>query len=146
MNLNGGDKMKLRINILLTVAVLISAIAEHNQGPAEDFVTILQNAFEKKISGIQIHGYGTVIRLLEDDTDGSRHQRCIIRISPIQTLLIAHNIDIADRVPGLQNNTTLEFYGVYEWSAKGGTIHWTHHDPDGSHIDGWLKYVGKVYQ
>jgi hypothetical protein len=138
--------MKLRINIVLTIAVLISAVAGQNQGPAEDFVTILQNAYAKKISGIQIQGYGTVIRILDDDIDGAKHQRFIIRISPIQTLLMAHNIDISDRVPGLQLNTTIDFYGVYEWSAKGGTIHWTHHDPDGSHIDGWLRYAGVVYQ
>jgi len=25
-------------------------------------------------------------------------------------------------------------------------IHWTHHDPQGKHINGWLKYQGKMYQ
>jgi hypothetical protein len=25
-------------------------------------------------------------------------------------------------------------------------MHWTHHDPDGQHVSGWLKYNGMVYQ
>jgi hypothetical protein len=25
-------------------------------------------------------------------------------------------------------------------------VHWTHHDPDGSHADGWLRHAGRVYQ
>ncbi|MFN9385947.1 MAG: DUF3465 domain-containing protein [Cyanobacteriota bacterium] len=25
-------------------------------------------------------------------------------------------------------------------------MHWTHHDPDGNHVAGWLKHNGIVYQ
>lgn len=95
------DNMKLRIDILLTIAVLLSVIAGQNQGSAEDFVTVLENVYEEKISGIQIQGSGTIIKILDDDIDGAKHQSFIIRINPIQTLLMAHNIDIADRVPGV---------------------------------------------
>jgi len=38
------------------------------------------------------------------------------------------------------------FYGEYEWNSKGGVIHWTHLDPSGQHIAGWLKHDGKTYQ
>ena len=138
--------MRLRSNILLTVAALIAGFTAQIQSPAQDFVAILQEAFENQKSDIQIQGEGVVIRLLSDDLVVPRHQRFIIRISPKQTLLVAHNIDIADRVPNLQTNSTIEFYGEYEWNAEGGVIHWTHHDPDGSHIGGWLKYAGITYQ
>ena len=40
----------------------------------------------------------------------------------------------------------INFNGVYESNSKGGVIHWTHHDPNGSHIDGWLKHKGRTYQ
>jgi hypothetical protein len=89
---------------------------------------------------------GAVNRILPDDLIGSKHQRFILQISLFQTVLIAHNIDIANRVEDVQLNTTVEFYGEYEWNSEGGVIHWTHHDPNGQHVDGWLKYAGKIYQ
>lgn len=133
-------------SISLVVAVLVSGIAAQNQEPTQDFVTILQNAYDTQQSDIQIQGEGVVIRLLPDDIDGDRHQRFILRVSPIQTVLVAHNIDIADRVPDLQIDGIVKFYGEYEWNVEGGVIHWTHHDPDGYHIDGWLKYNNNTYQ
>jgi hypothetical protein len=60
--------------------------------------------------------------------------------------LIAHNIDLAPRVAQLNTGGTILFYGEYEWNEKGGVIHWTHHDPDNRHINGWLKHGGKTYQ
>ena len=82
--------------------------------------------------------------MLSDDNEGSRHQRFILRLSTGQTLLVAHNIDLAPRVP-LDEGDDITFYGQYEWSEKGGVIHWTHHDPDGRHEEGWLEHRGKRY-
>ena len=121
-------------------------IAAQNQHTAQDFVKILQETFENQQSNIQIQGEGVVIRLLSDDLVAPRHQKFIIRISPKQTLLVAHNIDIADRVQNLQIDGVIEFYEEYDWNSEGGVIHWTHHDPNGDHIGGWLKYNGKTYQ
>lgn len=136
----------MKSGILFIVAVIISATAGQSPGPDIDFVEILQNAYDNQLSDIQVEGHGIVIRLLTDDLIGDKHQRFILRISPVQTLLMAHNIDIAERVQDLQVDKTVEFYGEYEWNSKGGVIHWTHHDPDGQHVDGWLKYAGKTYQ
>ena len=97
-------------------------------------------------SGEQLRGSGEVIRLLADDNDGSRHQRFIIKLDSGRTLLIAHNIDLASRISSLKVGDTVEFYGEYEWNEKGGVIHWTHRDPDGAHVDGWLKHRGRTYQ
>ena len=95
---------------------------------------------------MQVQGRGVVKRLLSDDVNGDRHQRFILRLTNNQTLLIAHNIDIAPRLIGLKQGDTVTFYGLYEWNRQGGIIHWTHHDPDGSHINGWLSFLGKIYQ
>ena len=97
-------------------------------------------------SGRQAQGSGVIVRTLSDDTKGSRHQRFIIKVPSGRTLLIAHNIDLAPRISFLNVGDTVEFNGVYESNAKGGVIHWTHHDPRGKHQSGWLKHEGRTYQ
>jgi hypothetical protein len=106
----------------------------------------LSSAFDSGRSGFQIEGRGEVVRILSDDLDGDRHQRFILRLQSGQTLLIAHNIDIAPRITGLGSGDTVAFNGEYEWNPEGGVIHWTHHDPGGRHTAGWLKHGGRTYQ
>lgn len=103
-------------------------------------------AYENRQSDVQVRGQGTVLRVLPDDNEGSRHQRFILETETGQSLLIAHNIDLAPRVAGLNKGDTVEFYGEYEWNSRGGVIHWTHHDPGRRHVDGWLKHRGRTYQ
>jgi len=107
---------------------------------------VLQEAWQQRRSNLQIQGSGVVVRLLADDLDGSRHQRFILRLNSGQTLLVAHNIDIAPRVAELQVGDRVEFFGEYEWNAEGGIIHWTHRDPQNRHVAGWLKHEGRTYQ
>ena len=107
---------------------------------------VLKQAFENEQSDIQVEGEGTVWKILPDDNKGTRHQRFILKLSSGQTLLVAHNIDLADKIKGLKKGDKVAFYGEYEWSEQGGVIHWTHHDPAGRHEDGWLKHGGQVYQ
>jgi cold shock CspA family protein len=106
----------------------------------------ISSLYQAQQSGIQVGGEGVVNRVLSDDNDGSRHQRFILRLASGQTLLISHNINIAPRIEALRIGDRVAFYGQYEWNAEGGVIHWTHHDPDGQHVSGWLKYKGMVYQ
>lgn len=106
----------------------------------------LQQAFETQQSDLQIQGSGTVLKVLKDDTKGSKHQRFILQLGNGQTLLVAHNIDLAPRIPNLTVGDSVEFYGEYEWNKKGGVMHWTHHDPRGRHPHGWLKHDGQTYQ
>ncbi len=107
---------------------------------------LLARAFQQRLSNIQVEGQGVVLRLLSDDNDGRRHQRIILELASGQTLLISHNIDLAPRVVGLLKGDAVSFYGEYDWNAKGGVIHWTHHDPGKRHPAGWIKHKGRVYQ
>lgn len=119
--------------------------SEQNGGTARDESPI-GRAFKNRTSDVQVEGEGVVTRILADDLDGDRHQRFIVRLASGQTVLIAHNIDIAPRVAGLQQGDRVRFYGEYVWNEKGGTVHWTHRDPEGRHVAGWLKYNGRTYQ
>lgn len=108
----------------------------------------LGRAFRNRTSDLQVKGSGRVIKLLPDDREGSKHQRFILKLSSGQTLLVAHNIDLAPRINSLRVGDSVEFYGEYEWNSQGGVIHWTHHDPPGgsSHVGGWLKHKGRTYK
>ena len=103
-------------------------------------------AFDHRHAGRQVQGQGVVKKILPDDNKGSRHQRFILRLQSGQTILVAHNIDLAPRVGSIKPGDIVEFYGVYETNDLGGVVHWTHHDPGGRHEDGWLKHNGKLFQ
>lgn len=108
--------------------------------------SLIGRAFKERTSGIQVEGEGAVTRILADDNEGSRHQRFLVRLASGQTILIAHNIDLAPRIAGLKEGDSVRFYGQYEWNDKGGTVHWTHRDPKGKHAAGWVKHKGQTYQ
>ncbi|MEB5557883.1 DUF3465 domain-containing protein [Vibrio cholerae] len=106
----------------------------------------LQQAYKSQQSDLQVQGFGQIVKVLPDDNDGSKHQKFILRLNSGQTLLVAHNIDLAPRIPNLQVGDSVEFYGEYEWNKKGGVLHWTHKDPQNRHAHGWLKHNGQVYE
>ena len=98
------------------------------------------------VDGGQVEGVGTVIRVLPDDNDGSRHQRFILQLESGRTLLVAHNIDLAPRINSIRQGDSVAFFGEFRTNPQGGVIHWTHHDPQKRHPDGWLKHGGRIYQ
>lgn len=108
--------------------------------------TALAEAIRTHAADAQVEGSGKVVKVLPDDTEGDRHQRFILEVAPGQTVLVAHNIDIAPRVEALMEGDEVFFKGYYIWNDKGGVVHWTHHDPGGKHATGYLKLDGKVYQ
>lgn len=121
----------------------------HQQISAETAVdptnATLEQAFARKKSDVQVSGSGVVIKLLASDTQGNQHQKFLVKINPKQTLLFAHNIDLAAKIP-LQVGDEITFSGEYVYNPKGGVMHWTHHDPHGRHPAGWVMLHGEKYQ
>jgi len=107
---------------------------------------LFASAFAEHRGNFVAEGEGTVKRILPDDNDGSRHQRFIVQLASGQTLLIAHNIDLAPRIEGLAVGDEVTFKGEYEWNDNGGVVHWTHLDPAATHEAGWILHEGKTYQ
>lgn len=105
----------------------------------------MHEPYTKRDDGKWIDETGFVKRLLADDDDGYHHQRFIIDIGNHRTLLIAHNIDLAERVP-LGMGDRVQLRGVYEWNDLGGLVHWTHHDPQGVEDGGYVRYRRKLYR
>ena len=104
----------------------------------------MNRPYGKGDTGSWIEDTGFVRRLLSDDDDGSRHQRFIVQRKNGDTLLIAHNIDLARRIP-LGMGDRVHFRGMYEWNDLGGLVHWTHHDPQGMEDGGYVRYRTKTY-
>jgi Protein of unknown function (DUF3465) len=115
--------------------------ADDGQGRAA-----LADAYTRRLQDVRIEASGRVLKVLPDDNQGSRHQRFLLDTGLGHSLLIAHNIDLAPRIPDLQHGDLVHFKGEYVWNEKGGVVHWTHHDPDGSHPGGWLKHNGLTYE
>lgn len=128
----------------VTVAIDIGEDSALTQRATPD--ATLAQAFSSQANSLQVLVRGTVTKVLADDVSGDKHQRFVIKLASGQTLLVAHNIDISPRVPNLKTNTIVYAYGEYEWNAEGGVVHWTHKDPDGGHVAGWIQYFGGLYQ
>ena len=102
--------------------------------------------YAQKARDEMVDGSGKVVRLLKDDNKGSRHQKFLVEMEGGQTLLFAHNIDLALRINALKVGDTISFRGEYEYNQKGGIVHWTHLDPRNVHEAGWIKHNGITYQ
>jgi hypothetical protein len=152
--------MKKLLLVLVAIAVIYFGFVEREQAPqyvpdpatapaayaGDAAADALAEAYSSQRSDVQVRGEGTVSRLLDDDNDGSRHQRFIVQLASGQTVLIAHNIDLAPRIDALRVGDQVAFNGEYEWNDRGGVIHWTHHDPQGRHEAGWVRHDGRTYQ
>ncbi|MBT8422817.1 MAG: DUF3465 domain-containing protein [Gammaproteobacteria bacterium] len=146
----------------LIVALIIAALANVNfpdvvsngsdtknagtstsSGSSDD---VLAQAYADRVSDLWVQGSGRVDRVLADDNEGSRHQRFVLELNSGQSILIAHNIDLAPRIPDISRGDRVEFNGVYEYNDRGGVVHWTHHDPQGRMTGGWLRHNGATYK
>ncbi|MEM7394324.1 MAG: DUF3465 domain-containing protein [Verrucomicrobiota bacterium] len=144
--------MKKRKRIIeiatVLVVVVVSACLKLNESTIglSTGESVIENAYKNRQSDVQVETSGMVEKILPDDNEGSRHQKFIVRLASDHTVLIAHNIDLAPRVAGIREGDTVRFAGEYEWTERGGVVHWTHHDPRGKHPGGWIEHAGRVYE
>ncbi len=126
-----------------------SSPSSNSKSPATDnkqaTLDKIRKAADSQKSGWWLATSGKVIKVLKDDTKGHQHQKFLLKLAPDVTLLVAHNIDLAPRVP-LRKGDSIKIRGRYEWNNRGGVLHWTHHDPKGRKKDGWIYHNGKYYK
>ncbi len=154
---NGRTKIRLILRLAL-VAVALFLLARRSgwlgpggsvsDGPSPRIAaeaSAVDRAWAERRSGVVVDAEGVVERTLDDDDQGSRHQRFILKLESGLTVLVAHNIDLAPRI-ALSRGDAVQLRGEYEWNSQGGVIHWTHRDPAGRHPDGFIRHDGQVYR
>lgn len=132
--------------VICIVFSLLAGCGSVSDSPRSVDGSTVSKAFEQRKSDVQVEDEGVVTRILSDDRQGSPHQRFIVKLASGQTVLIQHNIDLAPRVAGIKEGDTVSFLGEYIWNDQGGLVHWTHRDPGGKHVDGWVRHNGRTYQ
>ena len=102
--------------------------------------------FNNHQSTVEVTADGTVTRLLPDRTSSTdTHEQFIIKLlSGDLTIDVEHNISIAARAPVKEGDHVI-VHGEYIWNAQGGLIHFTHHDPQGTHEGGYIQDGGTTY-
>ena len=123
----------------------LKPLSEHTLNTNQPNLRSVADCYASKISHVQVEDSGKVVKILPDDTQGLRHQKFLVQIASGQTLLFAHNVDVAGRVQGIKVGDAVQFRGEYVYNPKGGIVHWTHHDPSGKHYAGWIKLGDKTY-
>ena len=137
--------------LLIAVVVIVGLVRDYLgrtdriDAPQPTTGTSIEEAAARQQSEVMLTAEGVVQRTLADDNEGSRHQRFILALPSGHTVLVAHNIDLAARVP-LDSGDRVRIHGQYEWNERGGVLHWTHHDPDNRHEGGWIEHRGQRYE
>jgi hypothetical protein len=120
------------------------AATPSNNAPKSDD-DLVARSFKNGDSDVMVTIVARVVKVLPPDTDGKPHQKFIIRLDNRMTLLVAHNLTLAPEVP-LAEGDSVTIRGEYEWSDKGGVVHWTHHDPKKWREGGWIEHEGERYE
>jgi len=126
-------------------AALLVAIAAAC-APVDTESGTVERLFAERRSNVEVTVDGAVTRLLTDDAGPSgTHQRFIIQVAAAtQTLLVDNNVDIGKRAP-VAVGDTVRIRGEYVWNSEGGLVHFTHHDPQRTHEDGFIELRGVRY-
>ncbi len=123
--------------------------AEPEQAPSkkkeDDGRSTVVKLHADRRSEVMVTVTAKIVHVLPDDNEGSRHQRFLLEIEKDLTVKVAHNIDLAPRVP-ISKGDVVKIRGQYEWNDLGGVLHWTHHDPGKYREGGWIEFDGKRYE
>ncbi|HEY9754099.1 MAG TPA: DUF3465 domain-containing protein [Oculatellaceae cyanobacterium] len=102
-------------------------------------------AMQEQGGRAEITGKVRVYKVLAEDDEGLRHERFLVMLSNGRTVMVAHSIDRAPRVPVVAGDVVV-LHGEFIGNEKGGVIHWTHHSDSPKHEGGWIMFNGKRYE
>ena len=94
---------------------------------------------------VEVHVSGTIARYLGTRySQSGRHEGFLVRTRDVAApLKIEDNVEITGFIP-MRAGDSVELQGQYE--CNDGVIHWTHHDPSGRHLSGYVIVNGRRFQ
>jgi hypothetical protein len=131
--------------LCLLACIAAAACASHPEAPDNALVC---RAFAAQASRQEVLARGKIVALLgTQEGPSGNHEGFLLKLDGDCDLLlrVETNVDLTGPVP-LERGETVEVKGEYEFEPLGGVVHWTHHDPAGRHIDGYVLAAGKLYQ
>ena len=104
-----------------------------------------QRACASGTSHVEIHVAGTIARYLGTrNSESGEHEGFLVTPNGSTAhLLIEDNVNITGFIP-MRSGDSVELQGQYE--CNDGVIHWTHHDPSGRHVMGYVIVNGRRFQ
>src|SRR3984893_16026648 len=128
------------------VALAVTVILVACGAAAQPGDAAIVSGFQNHRSTVEVTADGSVVRLLPDRTSSTgTHEQFIVKLSSGElTVEVEHNISIGARAPVKEGDHVI-VHGEYIWNAQGGLIHFTHHDPQGTHEGGYVQDNGKTY-
>ena len=96
-------------------------------------------------SHVEVHINGRITRYLgtHNSTSGEHEGFLVMPIGSQTSLMVEDNVNLTGFIP-LRRGDSVELQGQYE--CNDGVIHWTHHDPSGRHVAGYVIINGRRFQ
>jgi hypothetical protein len=129
----------------LAVALLCAAGCAGQPEPPDNAQICTLN--REGASHAEVLAQGSIVTLLGTHAGpNGDHEGFFLKLSDRCDLVlrVETNVDLTGPVP-LHTGETVIVKGEYETDPSGGVIHWTHRDPRGRHINGYVQADGKTY-
>jgi len=94
-------------------------------------------------SAVEVTANGSIARLLGNFSSRTGTHEGFVLHSNGLMIRIEDNTAITGPIP-LSKGETVSLQGQYE--CNDGVIHWTHQDPRGRHMSGFIEAGGKIYR
>lgn len=134
----------IMFTMLVATSLILSPQLRSSVFPAVDNSHEIQKAYYDKASNLMVEVNARVVRVYPDIEDTTTYQQFRIALENGHELMVMHDLGQAKRVP-LQANSELRIRGEYDWSTRGGVIHWTYDDPDRQREGGWIELNENKY-
>ena len=124
---------------------LTAACASHAEKPNNGAAC---NDYASQSSGNEVLVSGHVVALLGTrESRSGKHEGYLVKLNKNCDLLlkVETNTSITGPIP-FTHDEPIVLKGVYVYDPLGGLIHWTHHDPSGRHMNGYVIAGGKSYR